>query len=265
MCGIDPPDSVVPRILRQTADNRRRIMENPSRTRYALDSAYPHRRIFAMSNTATPSTAQMSYMPRLWSIRSTARLPPFRIGTLSLLGNGNREMELGTPGVQSSTLADRSSLPKIRSIRILANPFADIVPVSLLQRNAPSSERGRRADEEAESVTIPKNAIIPPNLVDDPQAACFCRSFGQTQRAPAESAAEAPVKSKRRTVDQAASSMSWRQTEVSKTEVEIPASAWGSDEELGALRKSKKTKTVCLQEELGRYAKGRGLHAEDGR
>ncbi|KAJ7609166.1 hypothetical protein FB45DRAFT_1039316 [Roridomyces roridus] len=113
-------------------------MENPSRARYALDSAYPHRRIFAMSNTTTPSVRSVACgLPSTLKrpldradelhgkiIAFTARPPPFRIGTFFPT--------------------------KVRSIRIFANPFDDIVLPYHCCCSAAEKRAQQRAREEAQ-------------------------------------------------------------------------------------------------------------------
>ncbi|KAJ7330533.1 cyclophilin-like domain-containing protein [Mycena albidolilacea] len=200
--------------------------------------------------------------------------------------------------------------PKIKSIRIVDNPFDDIVPrITAAEKRAQQrareeaqrerEEEARRKgakknvgllsfgeDEDTAPVTFTKKAIVRPDLVDDPQAA----AVAVPDFASKPTAAAAPTK---RTVDdtpalskkneditkirekhakEAASSADSRKTEISKMEAEIRSLARrrgggdDSDDELEAMRKAKKGKTTSyLEEELARYAKGKGLHARGKR
>ncbi|KAJ7811224.1 cyclophilin-like domain-containing protein [Mycena olivaceomarginata] len=200
--------------------------------------------------------------------------------------------------------------PKIKSIRIVDNPFDDIVPrITAAEKRAQQrareeaqrerEEEARRKgakknvgllsfgeDEDTAPVTFTKKAIVRPDLVDDPQAVAVAVPDFASKPA----AAAAPTK---RTVDdtpalskkneditkirekhakEAASSADSRKTEISKMEAEIRSLARrrgggdDSDDELEAMRKAKKGKTTSyLEEELARYAKGKGLHARGKR
>ncbi|KAJ7607874.1 cyclophilin-like protein [Roridomyces roridus] len=275
----------------------------------------PHRGIVAMANNGTKNSNDSQFIITLDRADELhgkhtvfGRCMGDTIYNVMKIG----EMELGDNGRPVYP-------PKIRSIRIVDNPYDDIVPRITAaekraqqrareeaQREREEAERRKGAkknvqllsfgeDEEAAPVTIAKKAIVRPDLVDDPQAAAVPlpdfvtkpSAAASKPRAAAEPTAEAPVESKKKKkktdgdqgditkirekhAQEAASSMTSRQAEIAKMEADIRAIArkrdgGDSDEELEALRKSKKTKTSYLQEELGRYAKGRGLHAKGKR
>ncbi|KAJ7607862.1 hypothetical protein FB45DRAFT_1067624 [Roridomyces roridus] len=197
-----------------------------------------------MSNTATPSTAQTSYMASApfygdfarrcnenWEMEQASSLVPFIYQSLDLATSIPPKWDTIVPYHCCGKRAHRRAREEAKRERKEAE-----------RRKAAKNYSASVRDEEAAPVTVAKKAIIRANLVDDPQAAAvplpeFLTSPSALQ--------PNPIKAR------VASSMSWRQTEVAKIEVEIPVS-WGSDEELETLRKSRKTKTVCLQEELGR-------------
>ncbi|KAJ7231030.1 cyclophilin-like domain-containing protein [Mycena haematopus] len=197
--------------------------------------------------------------------------------------------------------------PKIKSIRIVENPFDDIVPRITAaekraqhrareeaQREREEAERRKGAkknvgllsfgeDEDAAPVTFTKKAIVRPDLVDDPQAvAAAVPDFVSTRAAPAKPAArtidDRPSSSKKdeditkireKHAKEAASSVNSRKTEIEKVEAEIRSLArrragGDSDDELEAMRKTKKSKSY-LEEELARYSKGKGLHSKGRR
>ncbi|ESK93192.1 peptidyl-prolyl cis-trans isomerase cwc27-like protein [Moniliophthora roreri MCA 2997] len=204
--------------------------------------------------------------------------------------------------------------PKIKTIRILDNPFPDIVPritaaekraqqrareeaqkereeemrrrgakknVKLLSFGADEGEGG--GDEEEEPVTFKKKAIFRPDLVDnnsssneDPVLPDFVTKMPQNMVkekdvAPSKSSEDTGKKSKKekdlditRIREQHAaektSSLTARQTEIEKMEADIRKLARkragdDSDDE----NAKKKQKKSYLEEELNKYAKGRGL------
>ncbi|KAJ6621530.1 cyclophilin-like domain-containing protein [Mycena sp. CBHHK59/15] len=204
------------------------------------------------------------------------------------------EMELGDEGRPVYP-------PKIKSIRIVDNPFDDIVPRITAaekraqqrareeaQREREEAERRKGAkknvqllsfgeDEDAAPVTFTKKAIVRPDLVDDPQAVAAASM--PTPSKPAVRAAEERALSKKsdditkireKHAQEVAASANSRKTEIEKMETEIRKLArrrgdgGDSDDELEAMRKAKKSKSY-LEEELARYAKGKGLHKKGKR
>ncbi|KAJ6471871.1 cyclophilin-like protein [Mycena sanguinolenta] len=197
--------------------------------------------------------------------------------------------------------------PKIKSIRIVDNPFDDIVPRITAaekraqqrareeaQREREEEERRKGAkknvgllsfgeDEDTAPVTFKKKTIVRPDLVDDPQGtAVAVPDFVSMPAAPTKPAARAvddrPSSSKKdeditkireKHAKEAASSVNSRKAEIEKAEAEIRSlqrrrAGGDSDDELEAMRKPKKSKSY-LEEELARYAKGKGLHSKGRR
>ncbi|KAJ7780057.1 cyclophilin-like domain-containing protein [Mycena maculata] len=207
------------------------------------------------------------------------------------------EMELGDNGRPVYP-------PKIKSIRIVDNPFDDIVPRITAaekraqhrareeaQREREEAERRKGAkknvgllsfgeDEEAAPVTFTKKTIVRPDLVDDPQAVAVPDfvAMPAVSKAAGRAADDRPAASKKsdditkireKHAKEVASSANSRKTEIEKMEAEIRSLArrrggGDSDDELEAMRKKKKGKSA-LEEELSRYAKGKGLHAKGKR
>ncbi|KAJ7483456.1 cyclophilin-like domain-containing protein [Mycena latifolia] len=207
------------------------------------------------------------------------------------------EMELGDNGRPVYP-------PKIKSIRIVDNPFDDIVPRITAaekraqqrareeaQREREEAERRKGAkknvqllsfgeDEEAAPVTITKKAIVRPDLVDDPQAMAVpdfvampapSKSVARptTDHDAASKKSDDITKIREKHAKEVASSANSRKTEIEKMEAEIRSLArrrggGDSDDELEAMRKTKKSKSY-LEEELARYSKGKGLHKKGRR
>ncbi|KAJ6504486.1 cyclophilin-like domain-containing protein [Mycena vulgaris] len=206
------------------------------------------------------------------------------------------EMELGDNGRPVYP-------PKIKSIRIVDNPFDDIVPRITAaekraqqrareeaQREREEAERRKGAkknvgllsfgeDEDAAPVTFTKKTIVRPDLVDDPQAVAVPDFVAKpapsksVARAAADAAASKKsddiTKIREKHAQEVASSANSRKTEIEKVEAEIRSLArrrggGDSDDELEAMRKTKKSKSY-LEEELARYAKGKGLHKKGAR
>ncbi|KAK7031761.1 cyclophilin-like protein [Favolaschia claudopus] len=148
--------------------------------------------------------------------------------------------------------------PKIKSIRIVDNPFDDIVPRITAaekraqqrareeaQREREEAERrkgakknvgllsfGEDADEDAAPVTITKKAIVRPDLVDDPQATAIAvpdfvskpsaSSKSKTEDRPTSSKKNEDItKIREKHAKEAASSANSRKTEIEKMESEI--------------------------------------------
>ncbi|KAF7345526.1 Cyclophilin-like protein [Mycena venus] len=198
--------------------------------------------------------------------------------------------------------------PKIKSIRIVDNPFDDIVPRITAaekraqqrareeaQREREEAERRKGAkknvgllsfgeDEEAAPVTFTRKAIVRPDLMDDPQAVAVAvpdfvsMASGPTKPAARSATEDRPASSKKneditkireKHAKEASSSANSRKTEIEKMEAEIRSLArrragGDSDDELEAMRKTKKSKSY-LEEELARYAKNKGMHAKGKR
>ncbi|KAJ7147698.1 cyclophilin-like domain-containing protein [Mycena crocata] len=213
------------------------------------------------------------------------------------------EMELGDNGRPVYP-------PKIKSIRIVENPFDDIVPrITAAEKRAQQrareeaqrerEEEARRKgakknvgllsfgeeEEEAAPETFTKKTIVRPDLVDDPQAvavpdfvAMSAPSGSSSKSAARATEASAAVSKKNDDItkirekhaQEVASSANSRKTEIAKMEAEIRTLArrrggGDSDDELEALRNAKKSKKSYLEEELARYAKGKGLHSKGKR
>ncbi|KAH0582490.1 hypothetical protein H2248_010434 [Termitomyces sp. 'cryptogamus'] len=200
--------------------------------------------------------------------------------------------------------------PKIKTIRILDNPFDNIVPRITAaekraqqrareeaQREREEQERRKGAKknikllsfgayeggEEEESVTFQKRAIYRPDLEDiepsiaqpgfitQPQRQSLQRKNSETASAPK---LEMPVakpatkkdetditKIRQRHAEEQAASQSARSAEIEKMEADIRRLTKrrdGDDSDEEPIKK--KTRKSYLQEELDKYAKGRGLN-----
>ncbi|GJE93272.1 cyclophilin-like protein [Phanerochaete sordida] len=204
--------------------------------------------------------------------------------------------------------------PKIKTIRIVDNPFPDIIPritaeekraqqrareQAQREREEEQRRRGAKKDvkllsfgadegEEEEPVPIKKKPIVRPDLMDvDPSIPMPIipglpakEKVAKPKDAPVPNAdTEKPKKSSKMTEDditkirekhaqeKAAASTS-RQSEIEKMEAEIRklsrrAHGDDSDEE----RAKKKPKKSFLEEEMSKYASGRGVHkkTKDGK
>ncbi|TFK68277.1 cyclophilin-like protein [Pluteus cervinus] len=199
--------------------------------------------------------------------------------------------------------------PKIKSIRIVDNPFDDIVPritaaerrVQLRAREAAHKEREdeerRRSakknvkllsfaddeeDLEDESLAAAKSkAMFRPDLVDQPQSVNAIPDFvsqipGTSRGAKSSNPEESKAKAKKKDEDilkirekhhkEKVSGETARKAEIEKMEAEVRklarrADGDDSDEE----HAKKKPKKSYLEEELSKYAKGRGLNKKGKR
>nr|GAT42697.1 peptidyl-prolyl cis-trans isomerase [Mycena chlorophos] len=204
--------------------------------------------------------------------------------------------------------------PKIKSIRILDNPFDDIVPrITAAEKRAQqrAREQAQKEREEAERrkgakknvgllsfgddgegdsepVSLPKKSkgIARPDLVQDPEivavpdfvskAASGSSKSSKLAASASQPAEDRPTKKKadditkirEKHAQEAASSANVRKTEIANLEAEIRSlqkrrgGDADSDDELEAMRKQKKSKGSYLEEELAKYAKGRGRHSK---
>ncbi|KAJ7148904.1 cyclophilin-like protein [Mycena filopes] len=268
-------------------------MESLSRTRFTLDCALPT--VAAMANNGTKDSNDSQFIITLDRAEELH-------GKHTLFGRCMGDtvynvMKIGEMGKEGRPVYP----PKIKSIRIVDNPFDDIVPrITAAEKRAQhrAREEAQREREEAERrkgakknvqllsfgeeeeeapVTFTKKAIVRPDLVDDPQAIPvpdFVAAQPKKSAPPAAVDDDRPASSKKsddiskireKHAQEVASSANSRKTGIEKMEAEIRSLARrrggdNSDEELDAIRKAKKGKsTSYLEEELARYAKGRGL------
>ncbi|KAF9451182.1 cyclophilin-like protein [Macrolepiota fuliginosa MF-IS2] len=202
--------------------------------------------------------------------------------------------------------------PKIQTIRIIDNPFPDIVPRitaaerreqlkvrQQAQREREEADRRKGAkkntkllsfgadeDAEEEPVVFAKKSMFRPDLVDNPTSGVTIPSplaplSAPTNQPNSTSKAEESKTSKstrdkelditkirEQHANEQAAAQNSRRAEIEKMEAEIRKitkrkTGEDSDEESS----KKKVKKSYLEEELSKYAKGRGLHkkAKDGR
>ncbi|KAG6841187.1 hypothetical protein C0991_000984 [Blastosporella zonata] len=221
----------------------------------------------------------------------------------------------GSPKIQNWTKMGGHP-PKIKNVRIVDNPFDDIVPritaaeKRAQQRAREEAQREREehekrkgakknvkllsfgADEggeEEEPVTFQKKAIYRPDLEDvglsmtqpdfitQPKSQPAQRSKHET--IPATAASETPIekpskkkdesditKIRQRHAQEQAANQSSRNAEIEKMEADIrrlTKHREGDDSDDEPMKK--KAKKSYLQEELDKYAKGRGLHSKKGK
>ncbi|KAJ6580766.1 cyclophilin-like domain-containing protein [Mycena capillaripes] len=299
---------VVPGFLVQTGDKTgtggggESIYGEPFEDEIHPRLRFAHRGIVAMANNGTKNSNDSQFiitLDRADELHGKHTLFGRCMGDTVYNVMKIGEMELGDDGRPVYP-------PKIKSIKIVDNPFDDIVPRITAaekraqqrareeaQREREEAERRKGAkknvqllsfgeDEEAAPVTITKKAIVRPDLVDDPQAVAVTvpdfvgmpASTKPTARAtddrPASSKKHEDItKIREKHAKEAASSANSRKTEIEKMEAEIRSLArrrggGDSDDELEAMRKTKKSKSY-LEEELARYAKGKGLRTKGKR
>ncbi|KAJ7080832.1 cyclophilin-like domain-containing protein [Mycena belliarum] len=295
---------VVPGFLVQTGDKTgtggggESIYGEPFEDEIHPRLRFAHRGIVAMANNGTKNSNDSQFiitLDRADELHGKHTLFGRCMGDTVYNVMKIGEMELGDDGRPVYP-------PKIKSIRIVDNPFDDIVPRITAaekraqqraredaQREREELERRKGAkknvqllsfgeDEEAAPVTIAKKAIVRPDLVDDPQAAAVpvpdfvVLPAKSVVRAPPDAASKKNddiTKIREKHAKEVASSANSRKTEIEKMEAEIRSLArrrggGDSDEELEAMRKTKKSKSY-LEEELARYAKGKGLHKKGQR
>ncbi|KAF9026334.1 cyclophilin-like protein [Hymenopellis radicata] len=187
--------------------------------------------------------------------------------------------------------------PKIRGIRILENPFDDIVPritaeekraqqraKEQSQREREEMERRKGAkknvqllsfdDEEGQEVVFKKKTIVRPDLQEDPEPVMKVPDFVTKPPMSSKAASDKPAaeKPKKKAADdltkireqhaksQTADQMA-RKTEIEKMEADIRKlnkKRDGNDSDDEPSKK--KAKRSYLEEELSKYSKGRGLH-----
>ncbi|KAJ7498195.1 cyclophilin-like domain-containing protein [Mycena galericulata] len=303
---------VVPGFLVQTGDKTgtggggESIYGEPFEDEIHPRLRFAHRGIVAMANNGTKNSNDSQFiitLDRADELHGKHTLFGRCMGDTVYNVMKIGEMELGDNGRPVYP-------PKIKSIRIVDNPFDDIVPRITAaekraqqrareeaQREREEAERRKGAkknvqllsfgeDEEAAPVTFTKKTIVRPDLVDDPQATAVpvpdFAAMPTPGRGKAVATDDSPAVSKKsdditkireKHAKEVASSANSRKTEIDKMEAEIRSLArrrgggdGDSDDELEALRRTKKTKTTSyLEEELARYAKGRGLHAKGKR
>ncbi|KAJ7588259.1 cyclophilin-like domain-containing protein [Mycena floridula] len=190
--------------------------------------------------------------------------------------------------------------PRIKSIRIIDNPFDDIIPrITAAERKAQQKakeEAQREREEEArrkgakknvkllsfgdeggeDDATFTKKTIVRPDLVDDPKASTPIPDFGaKAVQQKAKPAVEAPTSTKKENdirkirekhAEEQAASGNARKAEIEKMEADIRKltrrrNGEDSDDEPA----KKKAKKSYLQEELSKYSKGLGLHKKGRR
>ncbi|KAJ7777088.1 cyclophilin-like domain-containing protein [Mycena metata] len=296
---------VVPGFLVQTGDKTgtggggESIYGEPFEDEIHPRLRFAHRGIVAMANNGTKNSNDSQFiitLDRADELHGKHTLFGRCMGDTVYNVMKIGEMELGNDGRPLYP-------PKIKSIRIVDNPFDDIVPRITAaekraqhrareeaQREREEAERRKGAkknvqllsfgeDEETAPVTFAKKAIVRPDLVDDPQAVVVPDFVA----APTKSAPRAVVdddrpkkkndditKIREKHAQEVASSANSRKSEIEKMEAEIRSLArrgGDSDDELDAMRQAKKGKTTksYLEEELAKYAKGRGLHKKGKR
>ncbi|KAJ7173381.1 cyclophilin-like domain-containing protein [Mycena filopes] len=300
---------VVPGFLVQTGDKTgtggggESIYGEPFEDEIHPRLRFAHRGIVAMANNGTKDSNDSQFiitLDRAEELHGKHTLFGRCMGDTVYNVMKIGEMELGKEGRPVYP-------PKIKSIRIVDNPFDDIVPRITAEKRAQhrAREEAQREREEAERrkgakknvqllsfgeeeeeapVTFAKKAIVRPDLVDDPQAIPVPDFVAAQPKKSAPRAAvddDRPASSSKKNDDiskirekhaqEVASSANSRKTEIEKMEAEIRSLARrrggdDSDEELDAMRKAKKGKSKSyLEEELARYAKGRGLHKKGKR
>ncbi|KAG5643875.1 hypothetical protein DXG03_009505 [Asterophora parasitica] len=223
--------------------------------------------------------------------------------------------DTGLTKIQKSTRRgvqfNLSSPPKIKNIRIVENPFDDIIPrITAAEKRAQQKAReeaqreredherrkgakknvkllsfGADEDGSEEPVTFQKKAIFRPDL-EDPGLATAVPDFVAQPPPRARPAAEVPpaqsippgekppkkkeesdiTKIRERHAQEQAASKNARSTEIEKMEADIRRLTKrrdGDDSDDEPARK--KPKKSFLQEELNKYAKGRGLNRKGKR
>ncbi|KAJ7691976.1 cyclophilin-like domain-containing protein [Mycena rosella] len=289
---------VVPGFLVQTGD---KTGTEPFEDEIHPRLRFAHRGIVAMANNGTKDSNDSQFiitLDRADELHGKHTLFGRCMGDTVYNVMKIGEMELGENGRPVYP-------PKIKSIRIVDNPFDDIVPRITAaekraqqrareeaQREREEAERRKGAkknvgllsfgeEEEAAPVTFTKKTIVRPDLMDDPEAAAVpdfvampAPSKSVARAAAAVDAAQSKksddiTKIREKHAQEATSSLNSRKTEIAKMEAEIRGLArrrggGDSDDELEAMRKTKKSKSY-LEEELARYAKGKGLHKKGKR
>ncbi|KAJ7114018.1 cyclophilin-like domain-containing protein [Mycena epipterygia] len=297
---------VVPGFLVQTGDKTgtggggESIYGGPFEDEIHPRLRFAHRGIVAMANNGTKNSNDSQFiitLDRADELHGKHTLFGRCMGDTVYNVMKIGEMELGDNGRPVYP-------PKIKSIRIVDNPFDDIVPRITAaekraqqrareeaQREREEAERRKGAkknvqllsfgeDEEAAPVTFTKKTIVRPDLVDDPEALAVPDFVAKAapSKSVARTADDRPASSKKdnditkireKHAQEVASSANSRKTEIEKMEAEIRSLArrrggGDSDDELEAMRKTKKSKSY-LEEELARYAKGKGLHKKGKR
>ncbi|THH17834.1 hypothetical protein EW146_g3042 [Bondarzewia mesenterica] len=186
--------------------------------------------------------------------------------------------------------------PKIRSIRIIDNPFDDIVPRITAEEKTRATACSRTgetdtkllsfgADEdietgEADTVVFKKKNIARPDLADNPEQPAMIpditapksgkltksddRVVGDKKEQPSATTEDLTSIREKHMKEQAAS-ISSRQAEIERMEAEIKKLSKrrnGDDSDEETSKKKAKSKSY-LEEELAKYSKGRGLHRKD--
>ncbi|KAF8074661.1 cyclophilin-like domain-containing protein [Lyophyllum atratum] len=268
---------------------------------------FPHRGLVAMANSGTKNSNDSQFiitLDRADELHGKHTLFGRVMGDTFFNVMKIGEMEIDKEGRPVYP-------PKIKSVRIVENPFDDIVPrITAAEKRAQQrareeaqrerEERERRkgakkdvkllsfgADEDAaeEPVTFQKKAIFRPDLADPGPATVVpdfaappplrTRPSGDVPAAKPDALTEKPSKRKddsditkirqRHAQEQAANQTS-RNTEIEKMEAEIRRLTKRRDgDDSDDEQTRKKAKKSYLQEELDKYAKGRGLHKKGKR
>ncbi|KAF7371159.1 Cyclophilin-like protein [Mycena sanguinolenta] len=278
---------VVPGFLVQTGDRTgtggggESIYGEPFEDEIHPRLRFPHRGIVAMANNGTKNSNDSQFiitLDRADELHGKHTVFGRCVGdtVYNVLKIG--EMEIGEN--------ERPVYPpKIKSIRIVDNPFDDIVPRITAaekraqqrareeaQREREEEERRKGAkknvgllsfgeDEDAAPVTFKKKTVVRPDLVDDPQAvAVAVPDFVRTRTSPR----SAKSTRRRRRHPSTRARQRSRKVEAEIRSLTRRRAGADSDDELEAMRKPKKNKSY-LEEELARYAKGKGLHSKGKR
>ncbi|EIN09466.1 cyclophilin-like protein [Punctularia strigosozonata HHB-11173 SS5] len=198
--------------------------------------------------------------------------------------------------------------PKIRTIRIVDNPFPDIVPritaeekraqqkareAAQQEREEAARRKGAKKDvkllsfgedeglEEEEPVVLKKRPIVRPDLVDNPDARVVTElpdfiaaplskadkpSKLEPEAKPGKSAKAADAVDITKIREQHAreqdSKLNSRKAEIEKMEADIRKLARRTGDESDDEPARKKPKKSYLDEELSKYAKGKGIHSK---
>ncbi|KAG6918171.1 hypothetical protein DXG01_016156 [Tephrocybe rancida] len=290
---------------------------------------FAHRGLVAMANSGTKNSNDSQFIITLGA-HSPYTPEPAQTGRMNCTGSTHYLGELWETHSslkvsykdvlkigEMGTIAcfDATSPPKIKSVRIVENPFDDIVPritaaeKRAQQRAREEAQREREeyerrkgakknvkllsfgADEggeEEESATFQKKAIYRPDLEDigpsttqpdfitQPKSQPAQRiNHGSTPASVSETPDKMPSKKKddtditkirQRHAQEQAANQSSRNAEIEKMEADIRRLTKrrdGGDSDDEPIKK--KAKKSYLQEELDKYAKGRGLHKKGKR
>ncbi|CAK5273478.1 unnamed protein product, partial [Mycena citricolor] len=294
---------VVPGFLVQTGDKTgtgaggESIYGEPFEDEIHPRLRFPHRGLVAMANNGTKNSNDSQFiitLDRADELHGKHTLFGRCVGDTVYNVMKIGELELGEEGRPVYP-------PKIKTVRIVDNPFDDIIPritaaekraqqrareQSQREREEAERRRGAKknvqllsfgADEDDAPVLIKKKEIVRPDLVDDPNAAIAVPDFVAVkpsskviERAKPTKKDEDITKIRAKHAEEAASSANTRKNEIAKMEADIRSlakrrgGADSDDEELAALRKPKKVKSY-LEEEMAKYSKGKGLHRKGAR